>query len=429
MEASKLSMEQTKAVEAVKNGCNIFLTGAAGTGKSVTLARIREVLEEVHGPDTVMVTSPTGISAILVGGATIYSAFKIHPTAVAEDRMKICKVWKDIEALVIDEVSMLDPRLFGYLNRQAKLSRSSTDPFGGVQVVCIGDFFQLPPVLKDKPELEFVFETLDWKELDMEMIELKTVHRQTDKTFVALLDRLRQGKLTSTDADLICGLRKRKRSGKDEVADESEEIRPTKLFCKRLSEERSNAKELAKIKAPLKSFTLSKEVESTGRVARFTEKQKSLICSKVLKHFMVPEVLELKVGAQVMLLANLCLSKGLANGARGVVTGFEEEGWPIIKFDTVQQCVIRPHKWEIKAERGITVSIVAVPLKLAWAITIHKSQGQSIDRLEVDLSDAFAYGQVYTALSRARSMDNLVVTNFNSSNVKAHPKVSAFYLE
>ena len=422
---TELQAEQQAAVEACLQGRNVFLTGSAGVGKSVTLGRIRSALEEKHGADGVVVASPTGISAILVGGATIYAAFKVHPSAVAKGLVKKNKLWTGVRALIIDEVSMLDPALFAFLDRQARCSLDAEEPFGGVQIVAVGDFFQLPPVKGG--DSEFVFETPVWEALQMQTIELKTVHRQTDKAFVEVLERIRRGQHTAADTTFLQNLApsKKRRRGKEEVDEDVEKIEPTKLFCKRLNEHLSNVRALAKIKGPSVCYTLSMEVEP----GKWTSKQMEMVKKSVLKHFVVPERLELKVGAQVMLLANLSLPMGLANGARGVVVGFDEgpDRWPICKFDQVERCIVRTHTLTTKADRGITVTTVAVPLKLAWAITIHKSQGQSIDRLTVDLSDAFAFGQVYTALSRAKATTNLQVINFKPERVKAHPKVVEFY--
>jgi ATP-dependent DNA helicase PIF1 len=443
----KIVGEQVAVVTACLNGRNVFVTGSAGVGKSYTLKQIRDALMEKTG-GRVVVTSPTGLAAILVGGCTVYAAFSIHPDMVKKMDLQVRKFWTEIDVLIIDEISMLDPTLFHYLDQQARKSRNAQDlPFGGVQLILIGDFFQLPPVHKAIVEVEFVFETETWCSLNILTMELQTVHRQKDEKFIGILERIRRGTHTSEDTTVINNLtpsfRKRKRvpetpntpnkkpRGKDEVVDvieakeDKQEIKATKLYCRNIDVTNENLRELSKIHGDSMEYDIIFKVNTTGK--KLNADQISKLRAVTVKNSSLVERFKVKIGAQVMLTANLSISAGLANGARGVVVDFDADDWPIVRFCNIERCVIKPYLWEIQVGRKQTAILFGVPLKLAWAMTIHKSQGQSIDYMEADLRDAFAAGQVYTALSRAKTLEGLTVRNFDPKKVKAHPKVLKFY--
>lgn len=428
-------------------GRNVFITGSAGVGKSFTLSKIMMALMEKTG-GRVVVTAPTGLAAILVGGCTVYAAFSIHPEMVKHRKFKkLPEAWRDIDVLIIDEVSMLHPDLFSFMDMQAQKARENEEPFGGVQLILMGDFFQLPPVHKNRhpDDPEFVFETASWCSLDVKTVELTKVHRQRDQAFIGMLERIRRGVPTVEDCQVITTLgpknkKKRKRvqeavldhdDDDDEeakvanVGNEPKEIKPTRLYCRNVQVDKQNKQELRKIPGSVYRYVLHVEIDSAGR--ELSVDQKKRLCDGLLKKSSFVEILELKVGAQVMLTANLSIADGLCNGARGVVVGFTEQHYPIVRFAHISECVIHTHKREVQVGRKQTAEIYSIPLRLGWAMTVHKCQGQSIDAVDVDLKGAFESGQVYTALSRATSMEGLTVRNFERAKVKAHPKVVAFY--
>jgi ATP-dependent DNA helicase PIF1 len=445
--------DQDAAVNVCANGKNVFITGPAGTGKSYTLKRIRHQLVGLR----VVVGAPTGISAVIIGGKTIYAAFKIHPKELLTGKVRQNKIWLSVDVLIIDEISMISLPLWKYMDAQAKLSRNINEPMGGVQLIVMGDFFQLPPVNKRGSDQTYVFESALWKNLDFQVIELKTVHRQDGGEFIELLMRIRTG--THTKSDIQTLLATKLRVGDDNVdtgieppspqglqVDQPEEnnemdekhnedvlnnalkIVPTTLFCRNINVDTKNARHLAQIQGDVETFDLIAEFLPSPSCT-LTLKQQQTMKDKILKDSVCfGSSLNLKVGAQVMLTANVSVDSGLCNGARGVVIGFTgNRRWPVVKFLKIGKCVIRSFRWVYDAGKSGEVQVVAIPLRLAWAITIHKSQGQTIDLLDVDLRDCFAPGQAYTALSRARSLGGLRVFGMNNRCVRVDPKVLAFY--
>ena len=279
---------------------------------------------------------------------------------------------------------------------------------GGVQLLLVGDFAQLGPVKAD----HYIFETQLWADLRLQVVQLIHTFRQQDQAFVELLNRARFGKLTAEDQRVLT----KNKLSSDTI------IKPTVLFCQRHSVAAYNARQLQAIKAEeVVTYTLF-----VGFKGKFSAKQKASVNSMIDRNFQVPLQLKLKVGAQVMLVANLSTDIGLANGARGCVVGFQGD-FPIVDFINVKNCLIKPYRWTIDLGRNLSYDIVGLPLKLAWAITIHKAQGQSAELLVADLKGAFAPGQVYTALSRAVSLNNLTVRNLDLKRATVAPQVLAFY--
>ena len=431
----QLDPTQLEAVRLCELGENVFLTGSAGVGKSFLLKYIIAKLTKLKKRSAV--TATTGIAAVNVGGVTLWNLFGIHPAAVEDNKFKKSDAWNDIDVLVVDEVSMLIPDLFTYLNRQAQFSRKRQEPFGGVQLILVGDFYQLPPVLKNrKPsDHEFVFETQLWIDLNIRGLELKTVHRQKDKSLIPILERIRRGDHTPQDIAVLQSTSSRKRpressSGKEEK-DETEEvclpkIKHTKLFSLNSSVNKHNTRELNALKTQSKQYALtSRFVLNPGK--KITAMKRASVLKSTYGNFPIQAVLRLKIGSQVMLSVNLAVELRLANGSRGVVVEFDQNtGFPVVQFAKIK-ATIRPYDWEIYLGSAGKLVITCIPLKLAWSLSIHKSQGQSITHLEVDLKKVFACGQAYVALSRSTGMDNLIVKGFTSKCVKVHPKVLKFY--
>ena len=342
---------------------------------------------------------------------------------VTNGEMRACRRWEELDVLVIDEVSMLEPGLFTFLDRQARRSRDQQRdlPFGGVQLILIGDYFQLPPVSTEKgrsvDRVEFVFELPLYTSMGFLNVELQQVFRQKDREFVALLENMRRGKVSREQLLSIWRCMKR-----PPVAEQNG-IQYTKLFGKRQDVAANNRKELLRVQAESAYYKTEVSFEEGGET--LSKKEKEKLQSQVLKNLPVESVVEVRVGAQVMLAANLDVAAGLANGSCGVVTGYMDH-YPVVQF---QACKARIclHEWVIQPYRGVSIKVLAVPLKLAYAITIHKSQGQSINMLEIDLGQIWEPGQCYTAFSRATSMETLRVRGFTPEAIICHPKVQQFY--
>lgn len=421
-----LSFEQKTAVNICALGGSIFMTGSAGTGKSHALKAVISHLH--HKNKRVLVTATTGIAAVNIGGCTLYTAFSIHPTMVSNyvssgAITRKSKRWSEIDALVIDEISMCSPNLFMFLDAHAKYSTSSSKPFGGIQLILSGDYFQLPPVEpKRKPnDMQFVFETPIYQRIfgssgNGSNVVFRTQHRQSQSDFIKLLERFRVGKLEPADCKYLCSLR----AGLSERPDH---LAPTCLFGRRHQVEDENIKNMLKLNAKDWENPLSISVDTTKQALSI--KVQTKIRNEVLKN--LPISRRIRVGSQVMLSHNLDVGMMLCNGSRGVVTALQD-GFPVVKFSLAGVTImLKYHSWVFDYGPGIVVTAKAVPLRLAYAMTIHKSQGQSIDFLTVDLTHCWEPGMAYTALSRATSTKGLAVVGFNPECVFTNPRVVTFY--
>ena len=405
-----------------------------GTGKSHTLKEAIKALRS-RRKGKVFVTASTGAAATQVGGTTIHMFAGIglgqEPAAdlarkVASNR-HASKRWRECGALVIDEISMVEAALFDKLDHVARYVRGSDDAFGGIQLLVCGDFLQLPPVSKGGgPDADFfAFEASAWRRCFPEQRVLTKVFRQRDATFVDILNELRVGKLSNRSAALL-----RKLKHTDLSPWTREGVEPTRLNCYNADVDRINDAALARLHAGgdgLRTF----DAQDSGAEPYL---------GSLRKNGAFPERLQLKVGAQVMLLVNLDVEAGLVNGSRGVVTGFASEQGKkdaslrtedvtgvVVKFTTGRTQTIARDVKAIEEGNVQKAKRAQFPLRLAWAISIHKSQGQTLDLLEVDLRGCFEYGQAYTAVSRATSMDRLRVLNFDLAGVKAHARVVRFH--
>jgi ATP-dependent DNA helicase PIF1 len=420
-----LNEKQQYVVDMVRKKKHIFLTGSAGVGKSSTLKElIKHVLPEMY-EDRFCVAGSTGVASVQINAVTLNSLFSIHQNMITSGNVIPSAAWRDIDALVIDEISMVHPDMFLHLNKQAQQSRKSGDePFGGVQLIVVGDFFQLPPVHKGaKVEIEFVFQLPLWRQLfhgkQGKIIELNQVFRQADRQFVARLERIRRGKVNMSDNEAFANCKSR---GDHQLA-------YTKLFGLREKVQNMNARELAQLSGTPKSFKMHFIWEPLPGGKAFSSREKEMLSKQAMTNLPVGEMLTLKINAQVMMVANVCVKAGLANGSRGVVVDFDQTTeFPIVQFDKVK-VLVRPYDWPIVVGKRGKMIVRCVPLTLAYAITIHKSQGQTIDGLDVDMAGLWEAGQGYTALSRARSMENLIVRNFSASSIKTNPKVVQYYSE
>jgi len=403
-----MTPEQRWVLECIKGGKNVFITGGAGTGKSFLIQKIIGVLP----PEQTFVTASTGVAAFQIGGTTLHSFAGIGAgTAVISTCVQLAKrktvaaQWRKCKHLIIDEVSMVDGNYFKKLEHVARSVKNNDKPFGGIQLIMCGDFFQLPPVAKGEEDRRFAFETSAWQRCVQVNIELTQVKRQSDQELVQILNRIRRGQCTEKDAETLASTRNNcvSKSG----------IVPTKLCTHTDDVSLINKRELAKCEGEEKKF---KAHDSDPALTKFMD-----------NHTPVESVLTLKQGAQVMLLKNLNVSSGLVNGARGRVEKFSSEGHPIVRFVGGVTQEIKSDKWTVKGGPGVLMTRAQLPLRLAWAFSIHKSQGMTLDCVEVSLSRVFECGQAYVALSRAKNLTTLRILDFKPNCVRVDSKVSKFY--
>eukprot|EP00050_Salpingoeca_kvevrii_P016392 m.55038 g.55038 ORF g.55038 m.55038 type:complete len:593 (-) comp6896_c0_seq2:61-1839(-) len=396
-----MNEEQRRVLELVCRGKSVFFTGSAGTGKSFLLQKIRNALPEA----TTFFTASTGVAACHINGTTLHTFAGIGSDSKGKLPKKT-RQWLLARTLVIDEISMVDPDYFDQLDQVAKRIRRNDLPFGGIQLVLVGDFLQLPPVTKGSTPKRFCFEASCWKECRLTTVELKQIYRQKESAFTSILQRIRFGECTDDDEDLL----RSTENNKIEING----VLATKLCTHIRQAETINQTQLDRLDTEMKVYRAhDSDPSATSRLNSWCP---------------APQTLQLKEGAQVMLIKNLRVSHKLVNGARGVVQGFNPQGFPVVRFASGREECVRPESWTLVGQRGAVVaSRKQIPLKLAWAISVHKSQGMSLDCVEIDLSSVFEDGQAYVALSRARSLATLRVRNFTASCVKASDKVIQFY--
>ena len=413
-----LSSEQQRIFDAVvdqKQSC--FFTGSGGTGKSLLIKTLINALPRA----TTSVCATTALAASVLGGTTLH-AWAGCGTSTDQDIDQLMRRvrrpdtllrWRNTQTLIVDEVSMLDGGFLDMLDAVGRKVRGRDHvPFGGIQMVLSGDFHQLPPVAKHQARRTFCFESGAWTSLvnaGMQSMELKTIFRQSDIYFVDVLRRVRQGRLTP--ADLREALSENFRQLK---ADDG--VQPTKLYTHRADVDSINDAELAKIQEKEHPF----QSRDSGDQALLES-----TCP-------APRRVVLKQGAQVLLLKNLQQSKGLVNGARGVVTGFSSSGLPFVKFASGDRdpVLIERALFPVTLGNRMAAERAQIPLQLAYATTIHKSQGMTLDKIEVSLDKAFEPGMSYVALSRARSLEGLrIVGDVSAEGLRADPKVLKFYAD
>ncbi len=399
-------MTQETALSILKTGANVFLTGEPGAGKTYVINQYIYWLEAAKL--NVAVTASTGIAATHIGGLTIHSWSGIgtRDTLTRGDldliasNERLVKRIKKTHVLVIDEISMLDGKLLDMVDVICRTIRASTEAFGGVQVICVGDFFQLPPVSRRGDMMRYAFESRAWENLRPLVCYLTDQFRQEDELLLSLLGSIRKGEIEDDHFTLL----------REQTDIAYEDIEPTRLYTHNADVDVVNAEKLAELKTTSSTFKMS------GKGSKIL--QESLI-----RNCLSPAVLSLKVDAMVMCTKNN-FEAGYVNGTLARVVAFDSyAGHPIIETADKRKILIEPVSWEVAEEGKVMASIEQLPLRLAWAITVHKSQGMSLDAIEVDLSKSFVYGQGYVALSRVRSLAGLKVLGMNPQALQVDPKI------
>ncbi|XP_017097876.2 ATP-dependent DNA helicase PIF1 [Drosophila bipectinata] len=414
-ESLKLSEEQMEVLRACTSGKNVFFTGSAGTGKSFLLRRIISALP----PDGTIATASTGVAACLIGGTTLHAFAGIGG---GDANMKRClelasrpvsaQTWRKCKRLIIDEISMVDGQFFEKIEAVARHIRRNDRPFGGIQLILCGDFLQLPPVVKSEfgstpnsaPQQRFCFQSSAWETCIQNVYELKQVHRQSDPEFVKILNHLRIGHVNESITTRLAATSKQKIEGNGILATQ---------LCSHTND--ANSINESKLENLGGDKVLFKADDSDPSMSKQLDQQ-----------IQAPSQLFLKVNAQVMLLKNINISNGLVNGARGVVVRMDKD-LPVVRFKNNQEYICKHEKWIIKTPTGGLITRRQVPLKLAWAFSIHKSQGLTLDCVEMSLSKVFEAGQAYVALSRAKSLQSIRILDFDPKQVWANPQVLQFY--
>lgn len=401
-------MTQDQAFSILKTGANVFLTGEPGSGKTYSVSRFVDYLRE-HDIEPA-ITASTGIAATHIGGVTIHSwsGIGIKKVLSEEDldqlgtNERVSRRVNRTKVLIIDEISMLDALTLSAVDSACQALRRNDEPFGGLQVVFVGDFFQLPPVSRagDEPA-QFAFMSPAWDSAKPLICYLSEQHRQDDDDFVSFLSAVRRGDVGEGE-HLALSARKVEPKG-DEVHTQ------TRLYSHNIDVDKVNNEKLGLLTGDTRTF----QMESLGS---------EHLVSVLKKGCLSPEILQLKIGARVMFTKN-SFEQGFVNGTLGEIAGFAESGGPIVETNQGQRIEVAAMEWAITDGSRTLAKIIQIPLRLAWAITVHKSQGMTLDSAVIDLSQAFEYGQGYVALSRVRAFSGLFLLGYNQRALEVHPEI------
>lgn len=399
-------MTQAQALGIMTSGKSVFLTGAPGAGKTYVL---NEFVRRARKRRRVAVTASTGIAATHIGGQTIHlwSGLGTRKTLTTKGKERLYanedlrRRYCETDVLVIDEVSMLHGFRLNLVDEAARLLRDSDAPFGGLQVVLVGDLFQLPPVVhKDEPD-DFVHTSSAWVELNLAVCYITEQHRQRDDPLLDLLQAMRAGSFRRSHIDAI-----KERLGQQPPVDA-----PVIRLCTHNRDaDAENLRRLTELAGEPKKYHAAKSGPKF-KLAQLTQ------------GVLAPATLELKAGAEVMFVVNNP-AEGYVNGTRGRVTGFRGN-LPVVRLTTGRTTTVEPFSWVLVEDGRERAEVVQLPLRLGWAITIHKSQGMSLDAAVIDLRKSFQPGMGYVALSRVRSLDGIYLTGINRMALQLNPEIQA----
>lgn len=448
---SSFSIEQQYAFQKFKRGENLFITGPGGSGKTHL---IKQMIRSMNSDGIrYQVCAMTGCAAVLLGsgartlhswsGMGLANGSKENIVRKMVHHKKASGEMKKVRVLIVDEISMMSKKLFEVLDSALRIVKKVESPFGGVQIIFTGDFFQLPPVgsAKDVESCQFAFESDRWKStfrIDNHVV-LKHIFRQSDTEYKEILNQIRWGELDESSIATLMKCVKR------QLTDPS--IVPTKLFAVRAKTEFVNSRMYDKIESGEEQmYTIQKRTDlktfvDNGKIIEpmvisacsvLTEKEKDSIIEYLLEARQIAPELKLKIGARVMCLHNIAVEQGICNGAQGVIVDFvttaSENGYkvPMVLFSNGKKMMIEP-VWT-QSEDYPCIGVAQIPLCLAWALTIHKIQGSTLTMAEMDLGDSiFEFGQTYVALSRIQDLNGLYLSAFQPRKIKANPTVKEFY--
>lgn len=388
-------------------GFNVYLTGQAGSGKTYLLNQYIKFLKD-QGV-AVAVTASTGIAATHLSGQTIHSWAGIGIRAELSDKdlsriaakPQVRDRVRKARVLIIDEISMLHAKRLDLVNSVCKYIRKNDASFGGLQIILCGDFFQLPPVSESEdPKSEFAFYSHAWEEANLKVCYLDEQHRQWDEEFLRVLNDIRsqdvsEGTFEKISTRLNAAL--------------PEGIKPTRLYTHNIDVDAINTAQLGRLKG----------LDHTYDMTFSGDEDLALSLSKGC---LAPQRLVLKAGARVMFVKNNP-AKGYVNGTLGEVLNFDEEDFPVVRTGNGREINVPPASWILEDKDKPVAEISQVPLRLAWAITVHKSQGMSLDAAEIDLSKSFTFGMGYVALSRVRSLSGIKLLGINQMAFRVNETV------
>lgn len=476
-----LDPKQQEILDLCLTGRNVFLTGVGGTGKTFVLRLITEAMRNKYGQQRVAVTASTGVAAVQAEGQTLHSITGAGvPNVVSDfDRCrKLQSEWRLMGCLIIDEVSLIEPAYLDWLDATIRDIRGvRSRAFGGIQLICCGDFLQLPGICKgvslaskcpaaasDNPRPKqipvhvdqfqsYVFQTVCWRDARFAIAELTTIFRQSEARMISALHKIRRGVVDEEVEAFVTSCSKE--------LPEDDEIKPTILYARNKDVDSENQASLDALPSELVTFDARDSVQPDDIGAP------AWVCKKLeqdafFRNGPIPERVVLKVGAQVLLTKNL--DRVLVNGSRGVVKHFmpkerckeelvqrialcgshedrtalisqleavkraaQSTAYPVVLFDNGQQVLCTHTEFTHRVWNMGECKRSQVPLRLAWSLTIHRCQGSSLDRVQVDLSGCFSPGQCYVALSRARTSAGLRIVGFSRDAVRADPLAVAFH--
>jgi len=402
-------MTQSEALSILKTGANVFLTGEPGSGKTHTVNEYVAWLRSCGIEPAI--TASTGIAATHIHGMTIHawSGIGIREAlseadidAIASKEHVSRRIGKTT-TLIIDEVSMLSAPVIAMVDAVCREVKRTDLPFGGIQVVLVGDFFQLPPIGRGSARPAFAFESGVWQDLHPLVCYLTEQHRQEDPRFLSVLASIRAADPDPTTVSVVL-------SREADIDGFDEDV--PRLFTHNVDVDRLNQERLDKLPGGPKRYVMN----GTGAPPMIEALKRGCLS---------PEVLVLKEGAVVMGTKNIP-ALGIANGTLGTVIGFEHAtNYPVIETHDGRELTVAPVEWAVEEGGRARAKITQVPLRLAWAITVHKSQGMSLDAAAIDLSRAFEYGQGYVALSRVRTLDGLHILGWSEQALVVHPLIAA----
>lgn len=406
-------MKQKQAEAILRQGANVYLTGQAGSGKTYLLNKYVNHLRSRGAK--VGITASTGIAATHLGGMTIHawSGIGIRDELTSEDvqqlekRGDIIRRLRSTPVLVIDEISMLHAHQLDMVDEVARTFRDNDEPFGGMQVVLSGDLFQLPPVQRSgNPPARFVPESDVWQTMDLTVCYLSEQYRQDDERHTRVLNAIRSGTVDGSTRSLLHQRRSAEIPNVPGL---------TRLHTHNVDVDAVNQRELQRIEKPEKRYIME------------TDGPKGLV-EALKKGCLAPAELTLKEDALVMFTKNN-FDAGYVNGTSGYVSGFTQENRPVVQTVHGDEVVANPAEWTLEDGGVVRATIRQIPLRLAWAITVHKSQGMSLDVAEMDLSKCFEPGMGYVALSRVRTLDGIRLLGLNDMALKVNDDVLAMDVE